>query len=537
MRRASWLLVSLSLCAIDVAFVGCASDQGADPKAANPQPARNDGGTEDDGEGSIPDDQPVTEDKDAEEMHTRADLAAETMMLRYWSKIGAPTYHSGYWTYAHDWNVILDAVERRGPEAYAGTIRMFYDAQAARGWIVDFYDDEEWMTLTLIHAYQLTKDETYLKKAQELFNDIRGGWDETCCGAVKGGIWWDKKHTAKVTASNGGAILAGVLLYEITSDGGYLASARKFFDYWSKNMVDSATGHVYDNIDASNGKINKEWSFTYNEGLMIGATVALARVEKDPALLQFAQLIGSYMLAKETEMTPLGTVLSDGPCGSKGGNDGEQFKGIGARYLADLFKADPSKVEFKDVLVRSSNAIWTLARDPSTNLVSCYWPGPHQPDFTSVNALSSAAMTLAVTAQLMGKAVPRPPLEYQAEEATLHGVGLEASHVGFEGWGYLAGWGTDGQWIDFPLNVPTAGSYDIEFRYSSADDAARELYLNGATVQARFDFPKTGGYDNYLIVTKTVTLKAGQNGLSVIFRPSSGSKGYLNLDRIKLFPK
>lgn len=80
----------------------------------------------------------------AEEMHTRADLTAETMLLRYWPQISAPKY-IGYWTYAHDWNVILDAVERRGPRAFAGTIRMFYDdrSRVARALRERFYGGRE----------------------------------------------------------------------------------------------------------------------------------------------------------------------------------------------------------------------------------------------------------------------------------------------------------------------------------------------------------------------------------------------------------
>lgn len=534
------LVALLSFAALGL-FAGCSTDEATPPKDPVATPDRDreppPQGSVDDPSAPITDDPtPVTEDKDAEEMHLRADLATETMMLRYWPQISSPK-HNGYWTYAHDWNVIVDGTERRGPDAWSGTIRMFYDAQAARGWLVDFYDDEEWMTLTLIHAYQVTKDVTYLTKAKEIFQDIRGAWDTTCCGEHPGGLWWNKQKASKVTASNAGAVIAGALLYEITNDAGYLTSARQYWDYWSTYMFDPTTGHVYDNIDPKTGVINKSFSFTYNEGLFIGAAVALARATNDPSLLAFAHKAASYMLSEEVDPTPIGTVLSDGPCGSKGGDDGEQFKGIGARYLADLYLVDKSKTEYKDLLVRSSNAIWAYARDPKTSLISCYWPGPHQPDFTSVNALSSAAMTLAVTASLMGKAAQRPVLEYQAEEATLHNIGLEASQPGFEGWGYVAGWGGDGQWLDFALNIPAAGNYDVEFRYASSSAASREISVNGPVVEKKLEFPNTGGYDKYLTVTKTIPLLAGRNSLSVIFRPSSGSSGFLNLDRIRLTAK
>ena len=50
-------------------------------------------------------------------------------------------------------------------------------------------------------------------------------------------------------------------------------------------------------------------------------------------------------------------------------------------------------------------AIWTLARDSSSGLISCDWAGPYDPNTDGVNSLSSAAMTLAVTARILGAAV------------------------------------------------------------------------------------------------------------------------------------
>ena len=44
---------------------------------------------------------------------------------------------------------MLDAVERSGGERYRGLIRTFYDGRDQRGWLVDYYDDESWMTMAL----------------------------------------------------------------------------------------------------------------------------------------------------------------------------------------------------------------------------------------------------------------------------------------------------------------------------------------------------------------------------------------------------
>ncbi|HVH47077.1 MAG TPA: glycoside hydrolase family 76 protein [Labilithrix sp.] len=468
-----------------------------------------------------------------EAMHQRADRALEALMLQYWSQLRDT---DTYWTYAHDWDVVLDGAERRGPNAYSGTIRMFYESRNARGWGREFYDDLNWMVLTLVRAYDLSSDATYLTKAREIFAEIIGGWDETCCGTNKGGIWWSTDKGSKVTASNAGPVIAAARLFERTNDSSYLAFAKKTYEFWAANMVDPATGHVYDNI-SSKGELNTAWSFTYNEGLMIGAAVALAHAEKDASRLTLAHEIASYMLDKETRPTPLGPIISDGPCGSKGGDDGELFKGIGIRYLAELYLADPSHTEYKEAIVRSATAAWTYARDPATNLISCDWAAPYNPDTDGVNSLASAAMTLAAAARVMGPGEPRPALVYEAEETNLHTVGIEAKYGGFTGWGYTAGWGSNGQSIDFLVDVPKAGAYDVELRYATGEDAIRRVSVNGATAIVSAPFDATGGYGTYGSTTLALTLPSGKSTITFGYDFKSGGKGFLNLDRAQLVAK
>src|SRR5580698_4373060 len=179
------------------------------------------------------------------------------------------------------------------------------------------------------------------------------------------------------------------------------------------------------------GGVNTSWSFTYNEGLFIGAVVELARVTGDTSNFPLAHLVASYMMSNETERLDSGTILSDGQCGG----DGEMFKGIAARYLGELYAADPSHTEYRDFLQRSADAAWTLARDPSSGNISCDWEGPYDPTTGVVGSLGSAAIGIAAAAEALGPGAQRPPLLYEAEEGNLHSVGLEAKYAGFSGWG------------------------------------------------------------------------------------------------------
>ena len=59
-------------------------------------------------------------------------------------------------------------------------------------------------------------DPRYRDRAVQLFDDIMAAWDETCCGSRPGGLWWDKPHTQKATASNAGAVITAVRLHDFT---------------------------------------------------------------------------------------------------------------------------------------------------------------------------------------------------------------------------------------------------------------------------------------------------------------------------------
>ena len=97
----------------------------------------------------------------AETYHNRADQALQSFLLKFWS--GGQQYLwnrypntnnqlTGYWTYAHGWEAVLDGVERTGRQQYYGLIDTFYVGQDERGWLVGYYDDECWMISALVHA-------------------------------------------------------------------------------------------------------------------------------------------------------------------------------------------------------------------------------------------------------------------------------------------------------------------------------------------------------------------------------------------------
>ena len=311
--------------------------------------------------------------------HARADQALQSFLLKFWN--GGQQYLrerypdngslTGYWTYANGWDALLDGVERTGGQQYAGLIESFYLGQNQRGWYVGYYDDECWMTLALIRAYDLTTNVMYLNQAQALYADIEGGWDNSCCGAPVGGVWWDKAHSQKATASNAGAALAGARLYLRTTNVTYLNFAQQVYGYWFTNMVNQSTFQVCDHIQTDGTKV--WWQFTYNEGLMIGASVELNEATGTAAYLTKAQNIASFMMNHEV----VANVLKDGN-NSTNTDDAHEFKGPAYRYLMRLYQKDTSKTQYYTVLKASADAIWNLARDTNLTVFAVNWAGPTQ---------------------------------------------------------------------------------------------------------------------------------------------------------------
>ncbi len=455
--------------------------------------------------------------------HAHADDALETLLLRYWTPgaayLGAIAPANGsvtqYWTFAQALDAVLDGVERTNGARFTGWIEALYLAQDAKGWSRDYYDDENWMALALIRAYDLEHAPKYLAEAKALYADIEAAWDTTCCGAHPGGIWWDRPHTQKATAANAGAVITGAQLAQRTGDASYLTFAKKVYAFWRANMVDPTTFAVSDHI-APNGTVTN-YKFTYNEGLMIGAALALGEADD-------ANHIADYMLAKETKAG----ILNDGTNTGCSG-DCQQFKGIGFRYLAQLGRADVDAM-----LAASAQSIWANAR-ATDGRFAADWAGPPTPTST-IDADSSATMALNIYAASLG-AYTATTSHHQAEDGVVHAIGLEASHAGFGGWGYLAGWNADGQWVDFSVSVATAGTYKLAIRYAAAaGDAARLVYVNGKNAVAAQPFPATATWDAWATATVSIALPAGASAISLIYNASLGSKSYLNLDWIDVSP-
>jgi len=310
-----------------------------------------------------------------------------------------------YWIYAEAFDAVLDAVQRTHGAKFKEWVPRLYEAQAFRGFIEPqsskYFDDENWMALALIRAYDVTREQKYLCRAVTLYRDIKSeGFDYV--GGAYSAIWWNAAHTEKATASNFGPALTAARLHERSAmdscgsaqrgfvDAATLGNdARMIFDHWLEHMTRVTTAgerQVADHRAPSCPNDVCWWDFTYNQGVGIGAALELHHITGDAAYLIFARELANYMTNHEVTA---GHVLHDGGSCK---DDCEAFKGIGYRFLAKLYASDTTQTEHLDVLRASAAAIWQHARSPHSTFVT-QWTGPASWK-TTLAADASAVMAL-----------------------------------------------------------------------------------------------------------------------------------------------
>ncbi len=131
-----------------------------------------------------------------------------------------------------------------------------------------YYDDNAWMVITFIEAYQTTGQSRYLKRATDTLDFVMSGWDD----AVGGGIWWHEAHkdNSKNTCINAPAAVSCFRIAKYAdakSAPGRIADGLKLTEWTTKTFRES-NGLFSDAINVTTGKKNLG-QLTYNSALML----------------------------------------------------------------------------------------------------------------------------------------------------------------------------------------------------------------------------------------------------------------------------
>ena len=112
---------------------------------------------------------------------------------------------------------------------------------------------------------------------------------------------------------------------------------------------------------------------------------------------------------------------------------------------------------------------------------------------------------------------------------------LQNSYTGADGGYYINLSNSAAKGIDYSVNVPSAGTYTIKFRYangSSSSATVAKVVVNGTTAIASLGFPKTASWTTWATTTDaTITLVSGINRIRL---ETTVSSEFANIDWLEI---
>jgi uncharacterized protein YyaL (SSP411 family) len=214
-----------------------------------------------------------------------------------------------------------------------------------------FFDDNQWIAIAYLDAYQRNKKPLYLKKAKMIYRHmILAGLDN----AAGGGLYWKEgEKDTKNTCSNGPGILVALQLYKVTKEAKYLEMAKSLYS-WTNKKLQTPEGLYYDAIKIPTLEIDKRL-YTYNTGTMLESNVLFYQLTRDKKYLEEAQRIAkagrSYFFKN----------------GKLPGN--YWFNAVMLRGYAALYKIDHNK-EWINFFREEADRVWAKERDKDNLLGS-----------------------------------------------------------------------------------------------------------------------------------------------------------------------
>jgi hypothetical protein len=94
--------------------------------------------------------------------------------------------------------------------------------------------------------------------------------------------------------------------------------------------------------------------------------------------------------------------------------------------------------------------------------------------------------------------------------------------------GFDVGWAAAGEWLNYTVNVASAGTYTVNLRVASPSGASMHVGFNTASqVWNVVSVPNTGGWQNWTTVSFTATLGGGTQQMTILF-----DTGGMNLSKV-----
>ncbi|MBE8716070.1 carbohydrate-binding protein [Cellvibrio polysaccharolyticus] len=172
----------------------------------------------------------------------------------------------------------------------------------------------------------------------------------------------------------------------------------------------------------------------------------------------------------------------------------------------------PFNHDFRIILNLAVGGTWGGAQGVDPNI----WPRTLEVDYVRVYQQGAGGGT---------------PIHIEAESySVMSGVDVENCSEG----GQNVGWIDAGDWMVWDVNVPTSGTYRVDYRVASQSGGGTIQFerAGGGLTYGTLSVPSTGGWQNWTTISHQVSLTAGQQQVA-IYVPSGGyNLNWLRLTRI-----
>jgi predicted alpha-1,6-mannanase (GH76 family) len=326
-----------------------------------------------------------------DDFNTNSAVAAS--VLQQWYNQSGLYNSTGWWNAANCLEALETVAAADNQLQYLGVLSNTFNLNNGGNFLDGYYDDEGWWANAWIRGYDLTGNTNFLNMAKTIFADMTNGWKSSNCN---GGIWWDKSETYKNAIANELFILTAIRLHERTpgdsgTDSYYYWATEGCAWFEASGMIDSKD---LINDGLTNCVNNDGPTFTYNQGVIIGALTDLYKVTGTGSYLTEATAIAHSVISNLTVGADV--LVEAPPCDPTcGGGDVPEFKGICLRNIAYLYDVthDP---KCYSILYNSAHTLWFNDRT-IFNQLGMSWEGPV--DGEDAARQSSALMAVAALAE------------------------------------------------------------------------------------------------------------------------------------------
>jgi hypothetical protein len=144
-----------------------------------------------------------------------------------------------------------------------------------------YYDDNAWICLRYLKAYEQFGKEDYLKRAKEILEFLWTGYDDY----QGGGIYWSKLYadngkSNKGVCTNGPAAISHLWMYQLTGEEICFERGKLLYD-WVNDTLRDGKGIYF-------AGVNDPWQPAYDQGTMLYASCLMYEITQDKAYLKLA---------------------------------------------------------------------------------------------------------------------------------------------------------------------------------------------------------------------------------------------------------